>query len=123
VSYANFKVTVLGEVAKPAAYTVANEKVSVLDALGMAGDLTIHGKRENLLLIRTDSMGRKEYARLNLNSSEIFESPYFYLRQNDVLYVEPTQNKMLASDAKRNRIVTVGASVVSAILVLLIRVI
>src|SRR5690606_23784629 len=79
VRFANFKVTVLGEVTRPATYTVPNEKVTVLDALGLAGDLTIYGKRENVLLVR-DQGKEKELVRLNLNDSDVFQSPYFYLR-------------------------------------------
>src|SRR5690606_544090 len=75
VRFANFKITVLGEVNRPATYTVPNEKVTVLDALGLAGDLTIYGKRENVLLVR-DQEGQKELVRLNLNESDVFSSPY-----------------------------------------------
>jgi polysaccharide export outer membrane protein len=67
--------------------------VSLLDVIGLAGDLTIHGKRENVLLIR-DEDGTKKLARLDLNSSDLFKSPYYYLRQNDVIYVEPSKNKV-----------------------------
>ena len=93
VRFANFKVTVIGEVSKPSTYILQNEKVSLLDVIGLAGDLTIHGKRENVLLIR-DEDGTKKLARLDLNSSDLFKSPYYYLRQNDVIYVEPSKNKV-----------------------------
>lgn len=121
VRFANFKVTLIGEVAKPAAYTMPNEKVSVLDAIGLAGDLTIYGKRENVLLVR-DIDGQKKYARFNLNSTEIFKSPYFYLKQNDVIYVEPNEAKITSTDATRTRNFTIAASLLSALLVVLIRV-
>lgn len=98
VRFANFNITVLGEVAKPATYVVPNEKVSIIDAIGMAGDLTIFGKRENVLLIR-DSAGQKKYVRFDLNSSGMFSSPYFYLRQGDVIYVEPGKSKIATSEA------------------------
>jgi polysaccharide export outer membrane protein len=93
IRFSNFKVSILGEVTKPAAYTVPNEKVSVLDALSLAGDLTIYGRRENVLVIR-DNNGRKEFGRLNLNSTDIFSSPFYYLKQNDVVYVEPNKSKI-----------------------------
>ena len=121
VRFANFKVTVIGEVAKPATYTVVNEKVSLLDALGYAGDLTIYGKRENLLLIR-DNNGQKEFVRLNLNSSEIFKSPYFYLKQNDVIYIEPNKAKAATTDASRTRMFTILASVISVAIVIISRI-
>ncbi|HEY0175233.1 MAG TPA: polysaccharide biosynthesis/export family protein, partial [Pedobacter sp.] len=81
VRFANYKITVLGEVLRPASYTMPNEKVTVLDAISMAGDLTILGKRENVLLMR-DNGDKKEVVRLDLTSSKVFASPYFYLKQN-----------------------------------------
>lgn len=121
VRFANFKITVLGEVNKPANYTLPNEKITIMDALGLAGDLTIYGKRENVLLIR-ERKGEKEFARLNLNSSDIFNTPYYYLRQNDVIYVEPNKAKIATTDANKTRLITIAASITSALLVLLIRV-
>src|SRR5690606_22386711 len=88
VRYLNFKVTVIGEVNEPSTIAVDNDKINVLEALGMAGDMTAYGKRENVLVIREDQ-GRRHMARLDLNSRAAFESPYFYLQQNDIVYVEP----------------------------------
>jgi polysaccharide export outer membrane protein len=116
--FANFKITVIGEVTHPSTFTVPNEKVSVLDALGMAGDLTIYGRRDNVLIIREDN-GKKELFRLNLNSSDLFKSPYFYLKQNDVVYVEPNKSKAIQADAEQTRIITIAASVITAILLVL----
>jgi len=121
VRFANFKITVLGEVAKPSTYIVPNEKNTVLDALGLAGDLTIYGKRDNILLIR-DSADTKKYVRLNINSTKILKSPYFYLRQNDVIYVEPNRSKLVQSDATQTRIITIGASILTALAIILIRI-
>ncbi len=120
VRFANYKITVLGEVARPATYTVPNEKVSVLDALGLAGDLTIYGRRENVLLVR-DHDGEKELVRLDLNDSRIFQSPYFYLRQNDVLYVEPGKAKAAANNAARTQTFAIIGSVLSLVIVALTR--
>jgi polysaccharide export outer membrane protein len=120
VRYANFKVTVLGEVARPASYTLPNEKVTVLDALGLAGDLTIYGKRENVLLIR-EVNDKKEYTRLNLNSSELFNSPYYYLRQNDVLYIEPTTARAAANNAARTQTIAIVGSVISVLIAIITR--
>jgi len=116
--FANFKITVIGEVAHPSSFTVPNEKISILDALGMAGDLTIYGRRENVLLIRENN-GKKELFRLNLNSSDLFRSPYFYLKQNDVVYVEPNKSKAVQADAQQTRIITIAASVITGILLIL----
>jgi len=112
--FANFKVSVLGEVNAPSAYTLPNEKVSILDALSLAGDLTIYGKRENVLIVR-DNNGKKEFARLNLNSSDIFNSPFYYLKQNDVVYVEPNKRKVSASNSAQIQTIGVIASVISVI--------
>lgn len=121
VRFANFSVTVLGEVIHPATFTMPSEKVSVLDALGMAGDLTIYGMRENVLVIR-DVDGKKVVNRLNLNSADIFQSPFFYLKQNDVVYVQPSKQKAIAADASRTRTLTVAASVAAVLIVLLSRI-
>lgn len=88
VRYMNFRVTVLGEVSKPSVINVPSEKISILEALGLAGDLTIYAKRDNILVVREEN-GNKTAKRLNLNSADIFSSPYYYLRSNDVIYVEP----------------------------------
>ena len=92
----NFQVTVLGEVNKPGRYIINDEKVSLLDALGMAGDMTIYGRRENILITR-ESEGKLEFQRINLNSDELFRSPYYYLKQNDIVYIEPSSVKTTAS--------------------------
>jgi len=120
VRFVNFSITVLGEVGRPATYVVPNEKVSILDAIGMAGDLTIYGKRENVLLVR-DSAGSKQYIRFNLNSSETFTSPYFYLRQGDMVYVEPAKSKIAATDAARTRNITLAATGLSLLIVIISR--
>ncbi len=116
VRFVNFKVTVVGEVTKPATYAFQSEKVSILDAIGMAGDLTIYGKRENVLLVR-DAPEGKQMIRFNLNKSNIFKSPYFYLRQNDVVYIEPSEAKIATTDAARTKNLTIIASVISLLVV------
>lgn len=121
VRYANFKITVLGEVARPSSYVMPNEKVSLLDALGAAGDLTIYGKRENVLLVR-DKNGKKEFARFNLNNSNLFTSPYYYLQQGDLIYVEPNRAKVVSTDAARLRAITIITSAVSLVTIIIARV-
>ena len=120
VRFANFKITVLGEVTRPATYTVPNEKVTVLDALGLAGDLTIYGKRENVLLIR-DQGKEKELVRLNLNDSDVFHSPYFYLKQNDVIYVEPGKGKAAANNVARTQTFAMVGTILSFLIVAITR--
>ncbi|MCD0486940.1 polysaccharide biosynthesis/export family protein [Pedobacter sp. MC2016-14] len=118
VRFANFIVTVLGEVNNPAAYTLPKEKVSILDAIGLAGDLTIYGKRDNILIVR-DIDGQKQYARLDLNSSKIFNSPFFYLKQNDVIYVEPNKAKTSANNAASVQTIGVITSIVTVLILIL----
>jgi polysaccharide export outer membrane protein len=96
VRFLNFRVTVMGEVAKPTTINVYNERISVLEALGLAGDLTIYGKRENVLLIREEG-NDKVVRRLNLNSEKILASPYYYLKTNDVVYVEPNAARVAST--------------------------
>lgn len=112
LQFVNFKVSVLGEVNKPGAIVVPNERVTILDAIGLAGDLTIYGERKNVLLIRENN-GKKEFHRFDLTSSEIFTSPYYYLQQNDVVYVEP--NTPRKKNARYSQTDQYNLSVVSTI--------
>lgn len=93
IRFVNFRVTVLGEVNKPTVVAVPNEKISLLEALGLAGDLTIYAKRQNVMIIR-ETKDEKIIKRVNLNSDEIFTSPYYYLQSNDIVYVEPDKAKI-----------------------------
>jgi len=93
VRMSSYKISVIGEVSRPGSYTVSKEKVSILEALSLAGDLTIHGVRNPVKLIREDSAGEKHILELNLNDAGIINSPYYYLQQNDVVYVEPNKVK------------------------------
>ena len=96
IHFLNYKITVIGEVLRPGTYTVGDERITILEALGLAGDMTVYGKRENVLLTRENN-GKLEFVRINLNTTEVFESPYYYLQQNDVVYVEPNTVKTIAS--------------------------
>ena len=122
VRFVNYKVSIIGEVARPSTYIIPSEKLTLLEAIALAGDLTIYGKRENILLIR-ERDGRKVTVRLNLNSKDILNSPYFYLQPNDVVYVEPNKAKIANSDGRQLRYLGIATSVLSIILVFLIRVI
>ncbi|MBO0938825.1 polysaccharide biosynthesis/export family protein [Fibrella sp. HMF5335] len=93
----NFRVTVLGEVARPSLFNVANERITLPEAIGLAGDLTIYGRRENILVIREEN-GQRNYARLDLTSRDVFQSPYYYLHPNDVIYVEPGKSRVASAD-------------------------
>ena len=93
VRMTNYKISVLGEVAKPGMFTVDNEKINILEALAKAGDLTIYGVRNKVKLIREDATGKKQIYTLNLNDASLVNSPYYYLQQNDIVYVEPNKVK------------------------------
>lgn len=119
VQIQNFKVSVLGEVNKPGTITIPNERVSILDAIGLAGDLTIYGERRNVVVIR-DINGKKEFHRFDLTSSQMLNSPYYYLQQNDIVYVEPNKARRGNSQYSQNNQfnVSVASTIVSAISVL-----
>ena len=124
VRYANFKVTVLGEVAHPSSFVMPNEKVTLFDAIGMAGDLTIFGRRDNVLLLRDTTEDNRQMVRLNLNSKDIVSSPYFYLQPNDMIYVEPNKNRIEGTDVQRSRtlaLIGIAVSVISALTIVLSR--
>lgn len=97
IRYLNFKVSVLGEVKNPTVLTIPDEKISILEALGLAGDITIYGNRENVVLIREEEFGVKKFKRIDLTSNDIFDSPYYYLKSNDVIYVEANKSKVASS--------------------------
>ena len=85
----NFKITVIGEVNNPGVYTIADERVTLPQALGLAGDLSADGRRENILVIR-EIDGQQQVSRIDLTKTDFFSSPFYFLKQNDVVYVEPS---------------------------------
>ena len=93
VRMSNYKISVLGEVNRPGMFTVNNEKINIFEALAQAGDLTIYGVREKVKLIREGATGKKDIVTINLNDAQLINSPYYYLQQNDVVYVEPNKVK------------------------------
>lgn len=115
--FLNFRVTVLGEVAKPGVVYAPGEQLSILEAIGQAGDLTIYGLRNNIILIRQEN-GQKLIRRLDLTSSAMLKSPYYFLKSNDIIYVEPSKNKIASTDATL-RILPVIFSGISVIVVVL----
>jgi len=109
VRFKNYKISVLGEVAKPGSYTLMNEQCTIFDALAMAGDLTIYGKRNNVLLIREDATGKKSISRINLQSASLLTNlDIYYLQQNDVLYVEPNKTKAKTSSIGASTTITIS---------------
>jgi len=110
VRMSGYRVTVAGEVGSPKVVPVTSEKMSILEALAQAGDLTMYGRRDNVLLIREDANGQKSQHRLNLNDANLINSPYYYLQQNDYVYVEP--NKVKARNSTIGTSTTLWFSVV-----------
>lgn len=98
VRMANYTISVLGEVSSPNIYNISNERINVLEAIAMSGDLTLFGKRDNVKLIRENADGTKNIVTLDLNDANIVHSPYYYLQQNDILYVEPNKAKARGAD-------------------------
>ena len=114
IRFLNYKFTMLGEVTRPGVFNIPGERISLLDAIGLAGDLTFYGRRDNVLIIRENN-GKREFQRLDLTKPEVMASPYFYLQQSDVVYVEPTRKKVAASDQLTARNVAIAASIVSTL--------
>jgi polysaccharide export outer membrane protein len=113
VRFINFKVTVIGEVNSPSTFVIAAEKINVLEALGLAGDMTAFGKRENVLIIR-EKDGVRSTSRINLNNKDVLNSPYFYLQQNDIVYVEPDNRTKVEQTNPNNRFIPIWASLITA---------
>jgi polysaccharide export outer membrane protein len=88
----NFRITVLGEVSKPGAFSISSERVTILEALGLAGDLTAYSDRDKIMVIREED-GQRIFGRIDLQDENLFQSPYYYLKQNDVIYVDPRTEK------------------------------
>lgn len=121
VKLLNFKVTVLGEVARSGSLEVTNERITLLEAIGRSGDLTIYGKRNNVLVIR-ETNGKTEYHRVDLTSPDVFKSPVYYLKQNDVVYVEPNKPKINSStNSSTNGIIISSVSLLLTIISITLR--
>lgn len=123
VSSSNYKFSVLGEVNAPGTYTVKDEKVTIFEAIAQAGDMTLFSIRDDVQLLREDSEGRRQVIHLNLNDANITQSPYFYLQQNDVIYVKPTKAKVRTNTFNSNAsmwltLLSVLTSVTSLVLAL-----
>lgn len=114
VRMSSYSISVLGEVARPGSYMVSREEINIFEALAQAGDLTIYGVRDRVKLIRKDPSGKKEIHTLNLNDANIVNSPYYYLQQNDVVYVEP--NKVKAQNSSVGSMTTLWFSATSILI-------
>jgi polysaccharide export outer membrane protein len=112
VMYLSFRITILGEVNAPGSYIIQSQKMNVLEAIGLANDLNLFANRDNILVIR-EKEGLRSYGRINLKSKSLFESPYFYLQPNDIIYVEPHKAKILAAPDPASRYVSTIVGVIT----------
>jgi len=112
VRFLNYRFTMLGEVNKPGIYGIPGERISVFEALGIAGDMTFYGRRDNVLVIREDS-GHRQFARLDLTKPEVMASPYYYVQANDMVIIEANRKKIVANDQVTTRNVTIAATLIS----------
>lgn len=117
----NFKVTVSGEVKQPSVHSIASERITLIEALTMSGDLTEYGKRENIMVIR-EKDGKKEIGRVDITKADFINSPYYYLSQNDHVYVEPNKTKVNASSVGPNTGIIISAiSLLLTVVAIIIR--
>ena len=94
----NHKFTVLGEVNRPGVYNLLDNHTSLLDVLGMSGDLTIYGRRDNVMLVRTSNSGKRDVVKIDLTKREFMNSPYYYIQNNDMIYIETLEGKITSTD-------------------------
>ncbi|WP_417885229.1 polysaccharide biosynthesis/export family protein [Zunongwangia sp.] len=122
VQITNFQISVLGEVNRPGTFIITDEYVSLPKALGLAGDMSIYGKRKNVLVVREKEDGNKTHAYLDLTDANVINSPYYYLQQNDVVYIEPNGPQRQSANYNRNASVYISiASVLVSLAVLITR--
>jgi polysaccharide export outer membrane protein len=125
VQFLNFKITVLGEVSRPGALTIPDGKVTLIEAIGLAGDMPVTARRDNILVIR-EKNGQREFGHVNMLSKNVFSSPYFVLKQNDVIYVELTKEKAVATDLSSSilrsniSLAATALTVISTIVILIV---
>ena len=117
VSFKNYKITVLGEVRAPGTYTFDSEKVNILQALGRAGDLNLTAQREDILLLR-EVDGVQTHVRIDLRNSDILQSPYFYMQQNDVLYIPPSATRVMTATTATGIWSTILSSITTLIAII-----
>jgi polysaccharide export outer membrane protein len=114
IRFLNYKITMIGEVSHEGVFTIPNERLNIFEAIGLAGGLTIYAKRQNVMVIR-EANGRREFARLDLTSPQIMQSPYYFLQQNDMVLVEQTRNKLVNNDQTVFRNISLATSVISTL--------
>jgi polysaccharide biosynthesis/export protein len=117
IRFLNYKFTMMGEVNHPGIISVPGERVNMLEAIALAGDLTFYARRDSVLVIRENN-NKREFARLDLRKPEVMASPYFYLQQNDIVIFEPTNQKVAANDVVTTRNISLALAIVSTVVVI-----
>jgi polysaccharide export outer membrane protein len=117
IRFLNYKFTMMGEVAHPGVVSIPGERVNMLEAIALAGDLTSYANRDSVFIIR-ETNNKREFAWMNLTKPEIMASPYFYIQQNDIIIVEPNKKKSVANDIVTTRNITLGLAIISTLAVL-----
>jgi polysaccharide export outer membrane protein len=117
IRFLNYRFTMLGEIARPGVFNIPGEHINLLEALGLGGDLTFYGRRDNILVIRENN-GRREFGRVDLTKPEVMGSPYFNLQANDLVYIEATRKKVAANDQTAIRTITITTAVISTLALL-----
>jgi polysaccharide export outer membrane protein len=122
IRFLNYKITIIGEVNRPGPYSVPADKLTAFEAIGLAGDITLYGRRDNVLVVR-ETNGVRQFGRLNLQDPQVFKSPYYNLQQNDMLIVDVGKNKAIQNNQATLQYISIAASLVSitAIIITLFR--
>lgn len=118
IRFLNYKITMIGDVARPGVYNIPSERVNILEAIGLAGDLTITGRRDNILVMR-EKNGKRQWGRIDLTKPDIFSSPFYQLEQNDVVYVDLTRGKAAAGDQTTVRNIGIITGIISTVAIVI----
>jgi len=117
IRFLNYRFTMLGEISHPGVFNMPGEHLNLLEALGLGGDLTFYGRRDNVLVIRQNE-DKREFARLDLTKPDVIASPYFTIQPNDIIYIEANKKKVVASDQTTLRNISIATSVISTLAIL-----
>ena len=118
IRFLNYKVTVIGEVGSPGVYSIPNERLNLIEAIGLAGDITAYGRRDNIRIVR-ETNGKREFGSIDLTKPEAFNSPFFALQQNDIVYIEPVKQKSSAKDELTLRNLSIVTGIISTIAIVI----
>jgi len=116
VRFLNYKITVIGEVQRPGTFSIPTDKLSAFEAIGLAGDITVFGRRDNVLVVR-EINGERRFGKLNLQDPNVFLSPYYYLQQNDLVVVDVGRNKAAANNQNTFQTISIATGLASIIAV------